>query len=161
MHLAFYTKVCFLLILFLALNSIAPAFAEGKHIDKKAEYIFKFAQYVRWPKNIKTLTFCVVGQASLAIQLAKRTKGKKLLGRPLKFKKGQSPSCNILFVNQTNVSAKKNVLTISDNKKCSAKGAIFSFFLEKNKVRFRYSRIAAKNAKLKIAAQLLKLANSC
>lgn len=161
MHLTFYIKVCFLLILFITLNSITPALAENKQIDKKAEYIFKFAQYVRWPSNIKTLTFCVEGHSTLAKQLAKRIKGKKILGRQLMFKIGQPASCNILFINQPTVKIKKYQLTISDAQKCSAKGAIFSFFLEKNKVRFTYSRIAAKKTQLIIAGRLLKLAKSC
>jgi hypothetical protein len=75
--------------------------------------------------------------------------------------------CQLLFIcssetdnlaNILNIVKNKNILTVGETKDFLKAGGIINFLLEDNKVRFEINLLAAKEAKLTIRSQLLRLA---
>ena len=75
--------------------------------------------------------------------------------------------CQLLFICSSetdnlakilNIVKNKNILTVGETKDFLKTGGIINFLLEDNKVRFEINLIAAKEAKLTIRSQLLRLA---
>jgi hypothetical protein len=75
--------------------------------------------------------------------------------------------CQLLFIcssetnnlaNIINIVKNKNILTVGETKDFLKAGGIINFILEDNKVRFEINLLAAKEAKLTIRSQLLRLA---
>jgi hypothetical protein len=75
--------------------------------------------------------------------------------------------CQLLFIcssetdnlaNIINIVKNKNILTVGETKDFLKAGGIINFLLEDNKVRFEINLLAAKEAKLTIRSQLLRLA---
>jgi len=94
------------------------------------------------------------------------TRGKKLvirMYRPFDDLEG----CHLIFIPASEKGRagqilrpvrEANVLTVSDTFEEGRQGAIISFFIEQNKVRFAINIEAAKKAGLKISSKLLRLA---
>jgi len=128
--------------------------ANSAEAAEQADFIYKFAQFVSWPKSTKPLIFCVVGSNLVKTKLEQRTKGKKINGQTLEVRSGYSSSCNVVFSKMTVIRPSKYTLTISDNKGCSKNGAIFDFFRKNGKLVFSYSEGAAARFEPKISGRL-------
>ena len=143
-------------------------YASGTLAATKSEQIYNFAQYVRWSKKTKNITFCVAGNKTVFKQLNNKAKRVKFIkGRPLFVKqvakRSQLPTCSILYVNKGNAllpAAKKlrGVLTVS-NKKSFSKNVGIIEFIAKNQ--FCINHIRAKKQEVSLQGQLLRLAKKC
>jgi hypothetical protein len=109
-----------------------------------------------------TIGGCEKSQDFLKLQ------GKTVSGRKLKItgsdESKKIEDCHVLFLCSTDKAfiAKtldavkdKNILTIGEIEEYTQMGGIITFFKEKNKIRFKVNRCAAKRAGLKLRSQLL------
>jgi len=141
------------LLLFLILIP-SVTLANTAEAAEKADFLYKFAQFVSWPKSKKPLIFCVLGSNTVKNKLIERTKGKKINGQKLEVRSGYSQSCHIAFSKISVIRPSKYTLTVSDNKGCRKKGAIFDFFKDNGKLVFSYSSSAARRFVPKISGRL-------
>jgi len=153
-------KVYFLLILPLTLGFSQDVFASSAI---KAQRIYYFAQYVRWPSSGNTLVFCTSGNNSIGNSLKKIIKDKKIQGKALTYKKvsnrAQAKSCHVLFVSSAKASIAKNlsrVLTVSDKKNFAKNIGIIEFINSKGQ--FNINNRRAKQMGISIRSKLLQRA---
>jgi len=141
------------LLLFLILIP-SVTIANSAEAAEQADFLYKFAQFVSWPKSTKPLIFCVLGSNLVKDKLINRTKGRKINERTLEVRSGYSNSCHIAFSKISVIKPSKYTLTVSDNKGCSKNGAIFDFFRDNGKLVFSYSSSAATRFLPKISGRL-------
>jgi hypothetical protein len=150
---------------------------QGVEYQVKAAFIYHFAKYVEWPSELAanpppTLTVCVLGRSELGRALASIA-GKSIRGRRVVVsyvrRVEELPPCDILFVGVSEkgrldrilgATRARPILTVSDIKRFAASGGIIGFVPVGEKVRFEINQRAALQAKLRISAQLLKLATA-
>ncbi|WP_353570767.1 YfiR family protein [Candidatus Albibeggiatoa sp. nov. BB20] len=143
-------------------------YASGTLAATKSEQIYNFAQYVKWSKQTKTITFCVAGNKTVFNQLNSKIKSVKMIkSRPLIVKtvarQSQLPICSILYVDKGSAlmpAAKKlqEVLTVS-NQNSFAKNVGIIEFIAKNQ--FCINHIRAKKQGVSLQGKLLRLAKKC
>jgi hypothetical protein len=143
-------------------------YASGTQAATKSEQIYNFAQYVRWSKQIKTITFCVAGNKTVFDQLNTKIKTIKaiknrLLVAQMVAKQSQLSKCSVLYVDKGNTlmpAAKKlqGVLTVS-NQQSFAKDVGIIEFIARNQ--FCINHIRAKNQGVSLQGKLLRLAKEC
>lgn len=143
-------------------------YAAGTLAATKSEQIYNFAQYVRWSKQTKTITFCVAGNKTVLNQLNRKAKNVKAIrSRSLIVKKvvkqSQLSKCSVLYINKGSAlmpAAKKlrGVLTVS-NQKSFAKNVGIIEFIAKNQ--FCINHVRAKKQGVSLQGKLLRLAKKC
>ncbi|MEK7989738.1 MAG: YfiR family protein [Thiotrichaceae bacterium] len=143
-------------------------YASGTQAATKSAQIYNFAQYVRWSKQTKTITFCVAGNKTVFDQLNTRIKTTKAIkSRLLTVKmvatQSQLSKCSVLYVDKGNAlipQAKKlrEVLTVSNQKRFAKDVGIIEF-IAKNQ--FCINHIRAKNQGVSLQGKLLRLAKEC
>lgn len=144
--------------------------------EVKAAYLHNFAKFVEWPKEKfpEEDTPIVVGlvcRDAFAEVFAATIKGKTVKGREIKLRRAKRvrdlADCHVVFIGASekvrieDVRAAfkgRSVLTVGEEEGFAARGGIVNLTKEKNKVRFEINLDAAKQARLKISSQLLKLA---
>jgi len=176
--------IVFLLAIILTCANLGAASSAGEinqEIHVKAGFVYKFLQYVTWPDDDKAMDdgdvflISVVGGSSYLQTFKELTKLKTTSGKRIEIRKGSVDEdlseSQIVFIATDNESTVKKVLTnldgsptltISDGDNLAELGTMISFVnIETSKgwkVRFEINNQAAKDAGLKIGAQLLKLA---
>lgn len=143
-------------------------YAAGTLAATKSEQLYNFAQYVRWSKKTKNITFCVAGNNTVFKRLETKAKQVKLIkGRPLIVKqvakRAQLSTCSVLYVNKGSkllpvAKRLRGVLTVSNQKNFSKNLGIIEF-IAKNQFCINHAR--AKTQKVSLPAQLLRLAKKC
>jgi hypothetical protein len=141
----------------------------------KAAFLFHFAQFVEWPREVldvggAPLTYCTVGEDPFQGALEATLNGKRIDTHPLQvrhFKQIQDvQGCQVLFIGTQKkpiadlLAALESspVLTVGDSEHFVEQGGMIGFCLEDKKMRFEINLRAAENAKLKVSARLLALA---
>lgn len=167
-------------------TSCAPI-ARAQQVDEdrvrkvKAAYLYNFTKFVRWPaRAFKDLDDPVIigilGSDPFGRVLDKSVAGKSVGGRRVVIRRFRSINtvdvaelrrCHILYISPL-VSNRlpaifawlkgSNVLTVGDGSAFAERGGAIGFAIEKGKIVFYANRKAAKQAGLKLSAQLLKLA---
>jgi hypothetical protein len=163
--------------LFFSGSRALPAQTEiSREYQVKAVFLFNFAQFVEWPTNVLSdtqapLTIGVLGDDPFDGFLDDTVRGEKVDGHPLAIQRyrniGDVKNCQILFVSRSEGKRMeeilaalkgKNILTVSDSEGFINNGGVIHFVTEENKIHFRISLEAAKNANLTISSKMLRLA---
>ncbi len=157
-------KVQFLLAIML-MGESTTVFASNYTVQ--ADFLYKFAQYVNWPRKQKKLNFCILGQNHFGNILKNRIKNKKINEKTLHFTHINSvsslKSCHILYLsknqkkNMAAVVKSRGILTVSEIKGFTKRGGMIYFFTKNKRVKFTINQSAALKAGIKIRSQLLKL----
>jgi hypothetical protein len=148
----------------------------SKEYQVKAVFLFNFAQFVAWPTNALSdtqtpLTIGVLGDDPFDGFLDDTVHGEKVDGHPLVIQRYRNikdvKNCQILFISRSEGKRMeeiladlkgKNILTVSDSDGFINNGGVIHFVTEENKIHFRISLEAAKNANLTISSKMLRLA---
>lgn len=149
---------------FLLVGIASASLASGRELQPneyqvEAAFLFNFLKFVQWPSPAGTRpwTICVAGSSDFTAILEDTVRGKAVNGQPVLVKRvasfADAQNCNIAFAlaPQPSVPVLPGVLTVGS-------GAIITFYLDDNQIRFEVRLDAAKAAGLQLSSQLLKLA---
>jgi hypothetical protein len=180
MHMRRLRALC--LSIALALPSVTPmsrseaADARALEYAVKANFLYKFGDYVTWPPGglgeaDAAVNLCVVGDDPFAGVLDDAVAGERIAGRPITVLRLQVASpdtlCHIVFTRGSArqsttdvlaVFAGRPVLTITEASNFGAGGGIIHFILRDNRVRFEIDQKTAGDSGLGISSKLLQLA---
>ena len=171
---------CISLVLSALLFSGTPELQAQTQISReyqvKAVFLFNFAQFVEWPTNALSdtqtpLTIGVLGDDPFDGFLDDTVRGEKVDGHPLVVQRYHNiedvENCQVLFISRSENKRMeqiladlkgRNILTVGDADGFVKNGGVIRFVTEENKIHFRISLEAAKNAKLTISSKMLRLA---
>jgi hypothetical protein len=162
------------------LTAIRGAGADAPTLSEtqvKALFIFNFTKYVEWPESAfaspaAPLTIGLLGGGDLAEPLRALVAGKTCNGRPIMIEDnltaGKATNCHILFLSAAQqkdlpalLSALRGqpVLAVGENEKFTRLGGIVNFGRRDSKVRLEINTASAGEARLKISAKLLGVAD--
>lgn len=171
-------KIIFLIVIAIFFGAPQHLFAEdgaSQEYKVKAAFLYNFTLFVEWPTeaftgNDSPLTVCILGKSPFGNALGglsgKSAKTRKLAVRQINGVQ-ETQGCQVLFVSASekmqlhNILAavrNQNVLTVSDLDRFAEAGGIINFVTLEDKVRFEVNLKAARQARLKVSSQLLKLA---
>ncbi|KJG39864.1 hypothetical protein UA32_06050 [Photobacterium angustum] len=128
-----------------------------------AVYIYRFSQFVTWPQDNRTLTYCTLGTDNIALTLSRLLKAKNNKIVTL-TSISQLEQCQIAYISRqkelglTHIPIKEGVLTIGTGNSFLAKGGMIELRSVNNKVRPVIAISSAKKAELTISSKLLKIA---
>lgn len=138
--------------------------------ELQAAYIFNFAKYIKWPGEAKTFVIGVYDDEEVMDLLKTVLSEKKIGGREIELKMLTKPEdlngCNIVYVPEggsRNVSdlsgsiSGRNILLVTEEDMIK-KGAMISFVVEDEKLRFKLKKTSLARAGLVASDGLLKLA---
>lgn len=144
--------------------------------DVKAAFLYNFTRFVEWPSAAnpsQPFRLCVVATDDVLRHAIERTvAGEQVGGRRLVVVEPalrELSACQIVFVGrnagaglQRILAAVRDqpVLTVSDAAGFVEQGGVIGFVLENNRVRFDVNVASAERARLKISANLLRVAKS-
>ena len=148
----------------------------SKEFQVKAAFLYNFTKFVEWPSIrfddvAAPIVIGVLGDDPFSDELEKIVRDRKVNGRGitiLRLTDAPDPRLvHALFVpageeslveKQIDELIQGGVLVVGDSKRFFALGGVITFTTEDDKVRFTINMAAAEQARLKISAQLQKLA---
>ena len=163
-------------LLLLSLLVAGNALGQSKEYQIKATFIFNFAQFIDWPPAAFAETnapFCIgiLGDDPFGKYLDETVQGEKIDGHPLVVQRchrvEEATNCQVLFISRSETKRLKddlvrlknqNVLTVGEAEGFCKDGGAIRFVTEQNKIHFRISPDAVKNASLTASSKLLRLA---
>lgn len=162
--------------LLLLLVSLLPSAAIGAPAGEqqiKAAMIYNMAKFTDWPADALTadqFLICILGKGRLS-KAVETLHGKPVRGKTIVVRSITQPSeaanCQILVLAESERKQSAAVLgktqqyrlmTISDDDGFAKAGGTVGFYVEDGKVRLEINTAAAQRHKLRIDAQVLKLA---
>lgn len=154
------------LMLALALARPAAVAADAGTVEYavKGAYLYKFGFYVEWPAGVfatpaSPLVLCVVGEDPFGAALDSAIEREQVDGHPLQLRRikalTREAGCQIAYLGAAEAPALRGVLTVGE-----AHGAVISFVLRDNRVRFAVDDEAAARNGLQISSKLLNMALS-
>jgi hypothetical protein len=172
-----YVRLCIgLIVLLVAASQTSPLPAEEQagEYQVKAAFIHNFIKYVEFPeggeRQAGTFQICVLGKnpfgEAFAPYVNKNIQGRKLLVKAIQ-RVEDAKGCQLLFISS---SERRKVplimqglqglpiLTVRDFDGFSAAGGMIELVPLRNRVGFIINLAVAKESRLKISSQLLKLA---
>jgi hypothetical protein len=171
--------VGWLLLLAVAIFPLLACAQSGKFLERqvKAAYLYKFAGFVEWPEECfarpdSPLVIAVAGADPLAEQLETAIVGRTANGRALQVRRlraGASLSgTHMLFIGAAmdkssalelmTAARALPVLTVTDAEEGPSLGAIISFVIVDERLRFEVALKHAAAAHLRISARMLQAA---
>ena len=140
--------------------------AGGKDYALKADFLYRFVNYVYWKNYSKEQTFkiAILEDSPITTSLLKATKNKKIDVKEYKTLK-EIRSCHIIFIPynctipiETILSnfADKPVLIVTEKKGDGKKGSHMNFVLMENKLKFEVNLKAINKAGIGISSFLLQ-----
>lgn len=178
-------KLFFLVLVFTMLfNSVYAETEQEQEYKVKAAFLYNFLKFIDWPptkiSDEKTINIGIIGtnpfgkafepvldkkidDKNIAIKLFNSTEQSKLTSEQIDSIK----KCHVLFVCGSEKKQFKeilylvnenNILTVGDTIGFLDAGGIINFMIEDQKVCFKINNYNAKQAKLNIRSQLLRLA---
>lgn len=166
-------QISFLSLIALILVSFVQP-SKDINLRVKAVYVYKFAQFVDWPKSFKTGDFIigVFGDEKLYNEMQTSYANKMIGNQTIKIKKYDETSeiekCHILFVAEKNSDkvsdlVKKyksnSTLVVSEKEGKMKDGAIFNFVWRDNKLKYEMSKTNATKHKLTVGQTLTNSAD--
>ncbi len=162
-------QLCYLLLLFTMMsgNQIsAQEEAGGKNYALKAEFLYRFVDYVYWKNYSKEQTFkiAVLEDSPITSALLNTVKNKKVDIKEYKNLR-DIRSCNILFVPYncsvpietiTSNFSGKPVLIVTERNGYGKKGAHMNFVMADNKLKFEVNLKAINKAGIGVSSFLLQ-----
>lgn len=167
-------------LLLSALTILCPnysvAASPGEH-QIKAAMVFNMMRFVDWPESSfansdETIDICVVSRGAMSTAV-EALRGKQVKGRNISIRQvgrhGTFSGCHVLIISDTEraaiapiLDATKSapVMTVGDSRGFAAGGGVFGFMIQDGKVRFEINLASAQRHRLRISAQLLKLAQN-
>jgi len=148
----------------------------SKEYQIKAAFLFNFAQFIDWPSTAFANTntpFCIgiLGDDPFGPVLDKTVQDENVNGHPLVIQRyrevAEATNCQVLFVSRSETKRLKdiftglknpNILTVGEVEGFCKGGGAIRFVMEQNKIHFRISPDAVKNASLTASSKLLRLA---
>jgi YfiR/HmsC-like len=176
-------RIAPLLALAIIAGWLAPAPVPAEETAPTGEYqvkvamIFNILSYVEWPGELffaesSPLTVCVLGTGPLETVVT-TLNGQKQKGRPLAARKishaEEAKKCHVLVVSSSeksqlatilDKSGQTPLLTISDLSGFSEVGGIIELCKVGSRIRFEINLASARQHRIKISSQLLKLART-
>jgi hypothetical protein len=167
-----------LALVLLLLAPLRPAGAEDspapEEYQVKAAFLCNFARFVHWPESALPdslpLSIGVLGDDPFGPALEEAVAGQVVDAHPFRILRSRRlaelSGCHILFLSPVGAPrpeeilaelAASPVLTIDDGGGAAVHGAVITFVIDENKVRFRINAEAANRAGLKLSARLLAL----
>ncbi len=148
-----------------------------KEYKLKAAFIYNFAKFVEWPAAVfpntgSPIVIGVLGRNPFGDELLNAVKNRKINGRPIHIRQvstaTEANNTQMLFVSageERNFGVLKKslgagVLSVGESPLFAKQGGTINFNLVEDKLRFEINMAAAHRSKLKISAQLLKLATN-
>jgi hypothetical protein len=140
----------------------------------KAVYVYKFAQYVDWPKEFKTGDFIigVFGDDRLYDEMQGSYSNKMIGNQTIKIKKYTATAdieqCHILFIAEKNSDKiaelvkkykSKSTLIVSEKDGKLKDGSVINFVMKDNKLKYEVSKTNATKHKLTVGQSLTSIAD--
>jgi hypothetical protein len=162
-------------LLAFALCTSAAAQDASDEYRLKAGFLYRFPQFVEWPAHViegrATVDICVVGPNPFGDVLEELVEGEHLDGRGLRVRHpegNQFDDCHILYLPRTQARRREilrrlteaPVLTVSDAPTFLDEGGMIQLFLRDNRLRFSINAAATERARIRLSAQLLRLAQT-
>lgn len=157
--------------------SVVPVGAAqtGTEPDLKAAFLFSFARFAVWPiESVPAggpLTFCILGDSFVAQSLEKIALRKTIDGHALVVTRvkrdGPLRACQILYAGRVDKDRALElldavdgaaVLTVSDLYTFTKIGGTAELYVEANRVHFSVNVDSAHKSRVRLSAQLLRLA---
>ena len=158
--------------LLLAASTYAASGPES-HLEYqvKAAFLYNFLKFVEWPEQAGDgpLVICVQGRDAFGGYLEEAVHGKKVNGRDVVVRHvarlSDARDCHILFVpngefRRSAIGAQPGMLTVGESAGFLEAGGVINFYLENDRVRFEIRPESARQAGLRVSAQLLKLGST-
>lgn len=168
------------MMLIASLTLLCPNCAEsappGEH-QIKAAMIFNMMRFVDWPESSfpsgeESIDICFVSRGSMSTAVealrGKQVKGKNIVVRQV-GRHGTFAGCHVLLLSDTDRSPTASILdmtrsapimTVGESRGFAAAGGVFGFMIQDGKVRFEINLASAQRHRIRISAQLLKLAQN-
>ena len=159
----------------------AVAFAAEPVISEsqiKAAFLYNFTKFIEWPDATladkrKPLTIGVLGNPELAVELESIVEGRKVNGHAIVVRNVDAAddlgALQILFVSAAEDArfaslrsslADAALLTVGESPEFASAGGAITFLAQDGKLRFEINMTSAERARLKVSAELQKLAAS-
>ncbi|WP_461481299.1 YfiR family protein [Porticoccus sp.] len=169
------TATARMLLAWLLLLPCTAALAATDNLETrvKAAFLFKFCNYIEWPRDTFSsaeapLVIAVMGADSLAGELQLAVMDRQINGRAVIVRQlrpdDSLEGVHVLFIGgkgagqrHTAVSTKLPILTVTENEHPAATGMI-NFVVVNDRVRFDIARDRAEQAGLKLSSLLLSVA---
>ena len=169
------TLLCAVLLTVAAASSLAQE-ARISETQIKAAFLYNFTKFVEWPADVfadadDPIVIGILGESPLADALSTIVENRKVNGRPIAVVNVGTPNdierLQMLFVGKDqdqSVAAlltlvgEDSILTIGETTAFAAEDGAIVFVRESGKLRFEINMTAAERARLKISAELQKLA---
>jgi hypothetical protein len=148
----------------------------SKEYELKAAFLYNFTKFVEWPSprfpdTTAPIVLGVLGSSPFGDALEKIVRDRKVNGRGIAIRYFDSVrdahAAHVVFIGageekllgpQLEPLLRGGVLVVGESRELAARGAIVTFTMAEDKVRFEIDLLAAERAGLKISSQLLKLA---
>ncbi|HVS54614.1 MAG TPA: YfiR family protein [Opitutaceae bacterium] len=164
----------FFLLLLAGPTARAAEGAVSKEYQLKAAFLYNFTKFVEWPaarfaEANSPIVIGVLGQNPFGGELEKITEGRTVNGRAIVVKvittAEEASTVHLLFVprgEETRLPAavwqSVPIVAVGESDSFAALGGTIMFTREADKIRFEINIAAAERSRLKISAQLQKLA---
>ena len=170
---------CNSVMLLIMIGNIAVVHARSplyRQYEIKAAFLYKFALFAKWPNQEASaanipIRVGLLGGENIGWQAFESIAGKSIRGRPIAIQRFMSVEeleyCHILFIDASQkedlpsiLESLKglSVLTVSDMARFAHSGGIIKLAVKKNKMQLEVNLAAAKQVRLKLSSELLKLA---
>ena len=143
--------------------------------DVKAEYLYKFNDYIQWPASVidksPTFTICVVADELFTRTVADVLHDRKVRDKPIVMRRpetsGSARQCHVLYISRAELERSdwllellelQAVLFVSDAQDFLERGGTIALVLENNRMRYDINLPAAKRSGLSIDSRLLRSA---
>ena len=156
------------------------AYAQAQPVNReyvlKAVYLYKFATYIRWPKETfananSPFVIAVYGPNPVRKGLSEIAAEKKIDGRKIVLRHFEKPDdvrdCHILFMTRAvegesqkaiiQQLSKRGVLFVGETKEFLQHGGVIDFMVRENRIHMYISQRAYEREGLKVSAQLLRV----
>lgn len=160
-----------LLICFLLVGSTKYSSAQTTSYNElQAIYLYNFAKYTTWPDNFTSFVVGIYDDEAIHSIVDTKLTDKKIKGHPIEVKLIENDEevkkCHIIYIsdpNSKNLTSiiesvqQQNILIVTE-RDLIKKGAMVSFLLLDNKLRFKINEEAIRNTQMTVSDGLLGLA---
>lgn len=149
-----------IVVLILIFSSTALATKYHPH-EIKAVYIYKIANFVKWPneENRKQLNICFQGSMDVQRTFLKITANKTIRGMPLVLA-GSGALCDLVYIADrfTSHDYSHEQLIIGDKKGFVKNGGFIELRQQKGKIKIIINLSQAQNSLIKVSSKLMRIA---
>jgi hypothetical protein len=142
----------------------------------KASYLYNFARFIEWPRDVltaeTTFNICIVGAEALGVVLD-QSKGERVEGHEIAVRRvdraasARAAHCHLLFLGGgrpsipgASVLSERGLLTVGESPGFAERGGIINLVEVHGRIRFEINHKAAQRAGLVMSSRLLELAET-